>query len=122
MADDSPQVANIAYIAKGGSGELVSSLRIFRRSPAHDIVQLWNRGGLAGSLTVNAGDGQILADRLLPPWQRLGEPSTKEPPVRISPESLEQRARWLRSDNVSNPYSGVFDLAAAWIRHLEGQR
>ena len=31
----------------------------------HDTVRIWNRGGLAGELTVKAGDGEIMAKRLM---------------------------------------------------------
>lgn len=44
---------------------LVSSVRVETRG-AHDVVSVWSRGGLAGSLTVNRGDGRRLADVLLP--------------------------------------------------------
>lgn len=32
---------------------------------SHDTVRVWNRGGLAGELNVNCGDGETLAKRLL---------------------------------------------------------
>jgi hypothetical protein len=36
------------------------------REGAHDVVRVWNRGGLAGELIVNEGDGEKIAARLLP--------------------------------------------------------
>lgn len=32
--------------------------------PAHDVVHVWNRGGKAGTLTVDHGDGAVIAQRL----------------------------------------------------------
>ena len=43
--------------------ELISSVRV-EHGPRHDRVSVWNRGGLAGVLTVDAGDGNDIADRL----------------------------------------------------------
>lgn len=43
---------------------LVSSVRV-ETGPSHDTIRVWNRGGLAGTLTVKAGDGQAFAARLL---------------------------------------------------------
>lgn len=43
---------------------LISSVRLVP-GPTHDIISVWNRGGLAGSLTVNAGDGALLKELLL---------------------------------------------------------
>lgn len=43
---------------------LVSSARL-TRGPAHDVVRVWNRGGMAGDLTVMSGDGAKLVAVLL---------------------------------------------------------
>jgi hypothetical protein len=45
---------------------LVSNVRV-TFGPAHDVVRIWNRGGLAGELTMRSGDGEPLARRLLCP-------------------------------------------------------
>jgi hypothetical protein len=43
---------------------LVTSVRV--KSPyTHDLVSVWNRGELSGTLTVNKGDGIEIAKRLL---------------------------------------------------------
>lgn len=48
------------YIATpGGDGNLITSARVSRVG-AHDRVRIWARGGLAGELTLNAGDGPLL--------------------------------------------------------------
>lgn len=43
--------------------ELISSVRVEYGS-RHDRVHVWNRGGKAGVLVVDAGDGNNVADRL----------------------------------------------------------
>jgi hypothetical protein len=43
---------------------LVSSVRVHEEGN-HDVVRVWNRGGLAGELVVNKGDGEPLARRLI---------------------------------------------------------
>lgn len=48
---------------------LVSSLRI-TETPSHWRIAVWNRGGKAGDLVVNAADGPAICDRLLPPAER----------------------------------------------------
>jgi len=42
---------------------LVSSVRI-ARGPCHDTISIWSRGGLAGKLVVDAGDGLEIARKL----------------------------------------------------------
>lgn len=42
------------------SAHLISSATVMRIG-IHDRVRLWNRGGLAGELTVVAGDGERIA-------------------------------------------------------------
>jgi len=42
------------------SKQVVSSAVVERRG-AHDHVRIWNRGGLAGELVLQAGDGELLA-------------------------------------------------------------
>ena len=69
MADDQSGTVRLTFVAKEGRACLVSSVRV-HLGKVHDHVQFWNRGGLAGSVTVNAGDGQRIADRLLPPSER----------------------------------------------------
>lgn len=36
------------------------------RVGGHDLLHVWNRGAKAGVLTLQAGDGAALADKLLP--------------------------------------------------------
>jgi hypothetical protein len=43
---------------------LITSVR-WRRFGVHDVVRIWNRGGYAGELTVDEGDGALIADVLL---------------------------------------------------------
>lgn len=45
-------------------GWIVSSVRVIPGA-THDVVSVWNRGGLAGDLRVNAGDGEAFAALLL---------------------------------------------------------
>lgn len=55
---------------------LITSVQI-EEGPGHDIVHVWNRGGKAGTLTVNKGDGFHVARLLLTgPW-RSGERVTQ---------------------------------------------
>lgn len=42
---------------------LISSVRT-EKGQSHDMLSVWNRGGLAGCLTVKAGDGLPLANML----------------------------------------------------------
>lgn len=44
---------------------LISSVRV-ETIGNHDRVQVWNRGGLAGTLMVCAGDGDAIAELLQP--------------------------------------------------------
>lgn len=57
---------------------VVSSVEVIE-GPAHDVVKIWNRGGLAGELTVTKGDGAVVAARL-----RTNEPHLKIQPARES--------------------------------------
>lgn len=43
--------------------DLISSVRV-EPGPRHDRVHVWNRGGKAGVLVVDAGDGLDVSDRL----------------------------------------------------------
>lgn len=54
----------IRYVSAGGDPKLVSSARLTTVSEAHDKVQIWNRGGLAGELCLKKGDGEELMRRL----------------------------------------------------------
>jgi hypothetical protein len=63
-ADDTVPERRFKAIAGGPPVEhLISSATVTRRG-AHDVVKLWNRGALAGELTLKAGDGIKLALRL----------------------------------------------------------
>lgn len=44
--------------------DLISSVRIEPRGSQHAEIHVWNRGGKAGVLVVNAEDAQAVADRL----------------------------------------------------------
>lgn len=46
------------------SAHVITSVRV-RRVGGHELVTVWNRGGNAGTLTVNIGDGFEIARRLL---------------------------------------------------------
>lgn len=58
------------------SNILITSVRV-SHGPFHDEVAIWNRGGLSGSLAVDAGDGLAVALLLIPDGERstvdLGE-------------------------------------------------
>lgn len=45
---------------------MISSVRL-DEGPGHDVVHVWNRGGKAGELTVDKGDGLRLVERLFGP-------------------------------------------------------
>ena len=53
--------------------DLISSVRV-EAGPRHDRVSVWNRGGLAGVLLVDAGDGNDVADRLMDHLPTIEEP------------------------------------------------
>ena len=44
---------------------VVSSVRV-ETNGHHDTVTVWNRGGLAGTLTVKVGDGETLRRAIMP--------------------------------------------------------
>ncbi len=44
---------------------LISTVEVTEH-PRHWRLRVWNRGGLAGELVVNADDGEQVLDRLLP--------------------------------------------------------
>lgn len=56
---------------------IVTSARL-DEGPRHDRLTVWNRGGLAGTLTVDAGDGIALLDRLIPHRVRREVPGLHE--------------------------------------------
>lgn len=43
---------------------IISSVQV-EEGPSHDRVHVWNRGGKAGVLTVEKGDGEDIAKKLL---------------------------------------------------------
>lgn len=47
----------------------VTSVRI-TVNPRHATITVWNRGGNAGTLTVDAEDGMDFVNKLLPPKER----------------------------------------------------
>ena len=53
------------YATESPTGVIVSSVRI-ESNGHHDRVTIWNRGGNAGTLTVKAGDGKMIARWLMP--------------------------------------------------------
>ena len=53
--------------------DLISSVRV-EHGPGHDHVHVWNRGGKAGILVVNKGEGDQIAARLLDSY----EPTLRE--------------------------------------------
>ena len=44
--------------------KLVTSVRV-EIVGGHDVVHVWTRGGKSGTLTVNLGDGDLIAKRLM---------------------------------------------------------
>jgi hypothetical protein len=62
---------------------LITSVRVYR-SPSHWRIAIWNRGGRAGELCVDAADGPGFLDLLLPPDTRL---------IGRAPSSLEELVR-----------------------------
>jgi hypothetical protein len=57
---------------------IVTSVRI-DANPRHWHLQVWNRGGLAGPLCVDATDGPTILDRLIPPAYQAFEPHPLAP-------------------------------------------
>ena len=53
------------YETTSACGFVVSSVRL-ETNGHHDRVTIWNRGGNAGTLTVKAGDGQVIAMAAMP--------------------------------------------------------
>jgi hypothetical protein len=45
--------------------QVVTCVTVWPRA-AHDVVNVWNRGGHAGELIVASGDGDVVARLLLP--------------------------------------------------------
>jgi hypothetical protein len=44
---------------------IITSIRV-DEDAGHDRITLWNRGGCAGTLTVDKGDGHTITRRLVP--------------------------------------------------------
>lgn len=44
--------------------ESIISSAIVSRVGGHDVVKLWSRGGFSGELTVSAGDGRVIVEKL----------------------------------------------------------
>jgi len=57
---------------------IITSVLVKAR-PRHWDLTIWNRGGCAGTLTLNAEDGPAVLDRLLPPAQRSETPAPASP-------------------------------------------
>lgn len=57
---------------------LVTSVRI-DANPRHWWISIWNRGGKAGDLCVDAADGQAIVDRLIPPEHQSRTPNPASP-------------------------------------------
>lgn len=51
--------------ADPASSVLISSIRV-TRNPRHWMLTVWNRGGRAGDLTVDAKDGPAIVDSFIP--------------------------------------------------------
>lgn len=45
---------------------IITSLRI-KKNPRHWQITVWNRGGQAGILMVDAADGETIVNKLIPP-------------------------------------------------------
>lgn len=59
--------------AKGwqdGHKPLISSIRVNSKNDRHWHISIWNRGGRAGTICVDAADGPAIIERLLPTSQR----------------------------------------------------
>lgn len=41
------------------------TVKVEDRNPAHTRIKVWNRGGLAGTLTINTSDAAVVIGRLL---------------------------------------------------------
>lgn len=62
---------------------LISSVRVSTHvltQGGHDIVEVWSRGGKAGTLVVEAGDGERIA-ALLQPQSTVGGAAQPDPKV-----------------------------------------
>lgn len=55
----------VSFELLGEPGDLVSSVRYETRG-SHSILVIWNRGGFAGTLTINAADLGGMLQRLMP--------------------------------------------------------
>lgn len=60
------------------SRTLITSVRI-DANPRHWWISVWNRGGKAGDLCVNAEDGPAFVDRLIPPEHQSPTPAPASP-------------------------------------------
>lgn len=64
------------YVVEGRPGSAVSSVRVTVQGD-HIRLAIWNRGGLAGELTVNVKDADEIVLRLTDArrisWARLGD-------------------------------------------------
>jgi hypothetical protein len=73
-----PRMANLRteYVIQGRPGGVVSSVRVIFTG-SHAKIAVWNRGGLAGELVVNAEDADamvlILTDKRRTSWERLAD-------------------------------------------------
>ena len=56
---------------------IVTSVRV-EHGPGHDHVHVWNRGGKSGTLVVTSGDGDAIAELLLPKGVTPGDGGREE--------------------------------------------
>lgn len=69
----------------GSVRPLISSIRVYP-SPSHWRLHIWNRGGKAGELCVNAADGQAVIDRLIPHIDQVVGPAPMSLADLVDPE------------------------------------
>ncbi len=71
-----PETTRTEYVVQGRDGSAVSSVRVVIQG-AHARLTIWNRGGNAGDLVVNATDADEIVLSLTAArrvsWERLDE-------------------------------------------------
>lgn len=68
------RVNEVTYNAESGS--VISSVRV-EKNPRHWHLHIWNRGGKAGTLIVNAEDGPAIVDRLMASREQFTADATR---------------------------------------------
>jgi hypothetical protein len=93
--------------------KLVTSVRV-EIVGGHDVVHVWTRGGKSGTLTVNLGDGDLIAKRL------MGYEVKDAPEPKTAPKSMGFCQKCRGPVVLGDETWGYTDARGDWHLSLDG--